>query len=375
MRIAVPRETERGETRVALTPDVAGKLASGGHEIVVEAGAGKTATFSDDDYREAGATVAGETKEALRGADLVARVAPPRTREDGTDEVGSLPEGTILAGFLAPHENGQLLERLAGAGVTALSVELVPRITRAQSMDALSAMSTVAGYKAVLLAADTLPRFFPMLTTAAGTIAPASVFILGAGVAGLQAIATARRLGAVVEAFDIRPAAREQVESLGAKFVAAQEVHEEAETEGGYARQVTEDEEERERQLLAEHVAGSDVVVTTALVPGRAAPRLVSREMVEGMRAGSVIVDMAAPAGGNCELTEPGETVEHAGVLIHGPLNLPAAIPFHASRMYARTLSRLIGHLAPEGEPVIDLEDEITSAICVVHDGRVRFQA
>jgi NAD(P) transhydrogenase subunit alpha len=373
MRIAVLRETAPGETRVALTPDVAGRLVEGGHTVSVQEGAGAAASFVDEAYRAAGAEVA-DQRSVLEGARVVTRVGPPSIG-DGADETALLPESAILIGLLDPYANADLLARLAERRVTALAMELMPRITRAQSMDALSAMSTVAGYKAALLGADTAIKFFPMMMTAAGTVAPARVFVLGAGVAGLQAIATARRLGAIVEAFDIRPAAREQVESLGATFVAAGEVKEEAETAGGYAREVTEEEERREQQMIAEHVAGSDVVITTALVPGRRAPLLITRSMVEGMRPGSVVVDMAAPAGGNCEVTSPGETIEHAGVKVHGPPNLAASLPYHASQMYARTVVTLLKHLAPEGEAVVDLEDEITGAICVVHDGKVRFQS
>lgn len=374
MRIAVPMETAPGETRVALTPDAAGKLIKAGHSLAVQEEAGLAASFTDDVYREAGAEVTG-SQSLMEGARVVARVGPPRAADGGPDEVAALPAGSILIGLLDPHRNGDLLDRLAERGVTALAMELMPRITRAQSMDALSAMSTVTGYKAALMGADTSVKFFPMMMTAAGTIAPARVFVLGAGVAGLQAIATARRLGAKVEAFDIRPAAREQVESLGASFVAAEEVKEESETEGGYAREVSEEERAREQEVIAEHVARSDVVITTALVPGGRAPLLLTKSMVEGMAPGSVVVDLAAPAGGNCELTTPGETAVHAGVKIHGPLNLAASLPYHASQMYARTVVTLLGHLAPEGEAVIDLEDEITGAICVVHDGEVRFQS
>jgi NAD(P) transhydrogenase subunit alpha len=373
MRIAVPMETAPGETRVALTPDAVGKLIKADHSVAVQEEAGLAASFTDAAYREAGADVTGSGS-LMEGARIVARVGPPRRTEGGPDEIADLPADSILIGLLDPHRNGDILQRLAERGVTALAMELMPRITRAQSMDALSAMSTVTGYKAALLGADTSVKFFPMMMTAAGTIAPAKVFVLGAGVAGLQAIATARRLGAKVEAFDIRPAAREQVESLGASFVAAEEVKEEAETEGGYAREVSEEERAREQAVIAQHVAGSDVVITTALVPGGRAPLLLTRAMVEGMAPGSVVVDMAAPAGGNCEVTSPGETVVHAGVKVHGPLNLAASLPFHASQMYARTVVTLLGHLAPEGEATIDLEDEITSAICVVHDGQVRFQ-
>lgn len=374
MRIAVPRETVPGETRVALTPDAAGRLTGEGHEVVLERDAGRRATFPDRAYRDAGAGIAAEPEELLAGADAVLKVGPPRRRNDaGPHEADLLPAGSLLAGFLRPHAEGETLRRLAGAGVTALAIELMPRITRAQRMDALSSMSTVAGYRATLLAAGSLPRFFPMLMTAAGTISPARVLVLGAGVAGLQAIATSRRLGAVVEAFDIRPEVKEQVESLGATFV-EWEGEEEASAEGGYAAEVSGETEERERELIARHVADADVVITTALVPGRPAPVLVTADMVEAMRPGSVILDLAAEAGGNCELTEPGEAVDRSGVTVHGPENLPASLPYHASRMYAQNLSALLEHLAPEGTLRIDLEDRITAACCVTHGGEVRYE-
>ncbi|MEJ2312971.1 MAG: Re/Si-specific NAD(P)(+) transhydrogenase subunit alpha [Gemmatimonadales bacterium] len=373
--IAVPRESAPGETRVALTPDTVRRLVSDALAVRVEQGAGALAAFPDEAYSEAGADIVAGP-EGLAEADIWVRVQPPREREDGTDEVEMIRSGGVLASFLSPAESPDLLRRLAERQVTALSIELLPRITRAQRMDALSAMSTVAGYKAVIIGADTLGKLFPLLITAAGTLSPAHVLVIGAGVAGLQAIATAHRLGAVVEAFDVRPAVKEQVESLGAKFVEAEE-HEVGggETEGGYAEELSEDEQEAERRLLAEHVAKSDVVITTALIPGKPAPLIITADMVRGMRHGSTIIDLAAVAGGNCELTEPGESVERHGVIIHGATNLPAQIPVHASQMYSRNLQALLDHLISEEGVQIDLDDEITGAICVTHAGDVRYGA
>jgi NAD(P) transhydrogenase subunit alpha len=376
--IAVPRESAPGETRVALTPDTVRRLVSDDIQVRVEGGAGLRASFSDDAYREAGAVVV-DGPEGLEDADVWLRVQPPRDREDlGRHEIDLMREGALTLGLLRPADSEELLDRLARRGITALALELLPRITRAQRMDVLSAMSTVAGYKAVVIAADTLGKIFPLLMTAAGTLAPAHVLVLGAGVAGLQAIATARRLGAVVEAFDVRPAVKEQVESLGATFVEAEEEEEAeavvgGETAAGYAEQLSEREQEAEHRLLARHVAKADVVITTALVPGKPAPLLITEEMVRGMRPGSTIVDLAAEAGGNCELTRAGETVERHGVVIHGPVDLPARVPVHASQMYSKNLQALLGHLLVDGEIRIDLDDEITGAICVTHAGEVRY--
>jgi NAD(P) transhydrogenase subunit alpha len=376
--IAVPRESAPGETRVALTPDTVRRLVSDDIQVRVEGGAGLRASFSDDAYREAGAVVV-DGPEGLEDADVWLRVHPPRDREDlGRHEIDLMREGALTLGLLRPADSEELLDRLARRGITALALELLPRITRAQRMDVLSAMSTVAGYKAVVIAADTLGKIFPLLMTAAGTLAPAHVLVLGAGVAGLQAIATARRLGAVVEAFDVRPAVKEQVESLGATFVEAEEEEEAeavvgGETAAGYAEQLSEREQEAEHRLLARHVAKADVVITTALVPGKPAPLLITEEMVRGMRPGSTIVDLAAEAGGNCELTRAGETVERHGVVIHGPVDLPARVPVHASQMYSKNLQALLGHLLVDGEIRIDLDDEITGAICVTHAGEVRY--
>ena len=376
MIVAVPRETAPGETRVALTPDVAGRLASDGHEVRLETGAGEAASFTDEEYREAGAELAGDFPGLLEGAEVVLKVRPPREREDGSHEADALPADALLLGLLDPHGEAELLERLAEGGVSALSLELLPRITRAQSMDALSSMATVAGYKATLLAANSLVKFFPMLTTAAGTVRPAKALVLGAGVAGLQAIATCRRLGARVEAFDIRPEVKEQVESLGADFLELEGMEEEdVATEDGYAKEVSEETQQKEREMVARHAAEADVIITTAQVQGGTAPILVDRETVEAMRPGSVIVDLAGRSGGNCEASEPGETIRHDGVTVHAPLNLPAALPFHASQMYAKNLTSLLKHVTDEeGRPVLDLEDEIVDATCVVHDGQVRFR-
>lgn len=375
MRIVVPREHAPGERRVAMSPSAISRLASDDLKFVVESGAGLPASHSDDEYREAGAEVVSDPKTLFEGADVVLKINPPIKREDGTDEVELIPSGALLIGQLKPHENAEALKRLADRGVTAFSMELMPRTTLAQRMDSLSAFSTVAGYAAVLRGATAGSKFFPMLTTAAGTIAPANVFIIGAGVAGLQAIATARRLGAVVEAFDIRPAAKEQVQSLGAKFV-EWEGGDDTETEGGYAKEVSEEEQEHERQLLSEHIAKADVVITTALVPGRKAPVLITEDMVAGMRPGSVIVDLAAEAGGNCELTVPGETVVKEGVLIMGQTDLASSVPLHGSQMYSKVLSNLLNYLLnDEGELVIDLENDITGACVVTHDGTVRYES
>ncbi|HYY04176.1 MAG TPA: Re/Si-specific NAD(P)(+) transhydrogenase subunit alpha [Gaiellaceae bacterium] len=354
MRIGVPREVTPGERRVALVPDVAARLRDSGFEIVVERGAGEAASFPDDAFAEAGATLA----DGPFDADGIVKVRKPTD-----DEVALLREGQLLIGLLEPLVDPERIERLSARGVVAFAMESIPRITRAQPMDALSSQSTVAGYKAVLLAAERLPKFFPMLMTAAGTVPPAKVLVLGAGVAGLQAIATARRLGAVVAGFDVRPVVREQVESLGASFLDLGIRGEE--TEGGYARELTPEEQERQQNALAARVPDYDVVVTTALVPGRPAPRLIPTAAVEAMRAGSVIVDLAAETGGNCELTEPGSEIEHSGITIVGFTNLPSTMPFHASQLYARNVASLLQHLAPDGDLVLDWDDEITAGACV----------
>jgi NAD(P) transhydrogenase subunit alpha len=358
VKIAVPKETAPGERRIALVPETVGRLTGAGLEVAVESGAGEAAWFGDDAYREAGATIAPGRDELYSGADAVVRVRKPNV-----DEVAAMPDGVVLIAFLEPLTDPEGIERLAAHGIAGFAMESIPRITRAQSMDALSSQSTVGGYKAVLLAAERLPKFFPMLMTAAGTVAPAKVLVLGAGVAGLQAIATARRLGAVVSGFDIRPVVREQVESLGAMFLDLGIVGEES--EGGYARELTEEEQRRQQEELARRIPEFDVVITTALVPGRPAPKLIPASAVRAMRPGSVIVDLAAEAGGNCELTEPGEEVVREGVVILGLLNLASTMPSHASQLYSKNVGALLDHLISDGELKLDFDDEITAGACV----------
>ena len=366
MHIAVPAETSQGELRVAITPDSVARLVKAGHTVRVQAGAGRHAGFPDAAYESVGAIVA-DGNAVYEGAELVCRVQPP-----SADEIIAIPQGAALLSLLQPGRNSVLLDALARRGVTALALELVPRITRAQSMDVLSSQSTVAGYKAVLIGAAALPKFLPMLTTAAGNVSPARVFIIGAGVAGLQAIATARRLGGVVSAFDVRPAAREQVLSLGATFVANDLVAADSQTAGGYARAQSADEAERTRTALANHVKDVDLVVTTAQIPGKPAPRLITADMVASMRPGAVIVDLAAESGGNCELTLAGETVQSGTTTIIGPVNVPATVPFHASQMFGKNVLALVTHLSTkEGALSIDPTDEITGAMTVVRDGSV----
>ncbi len=364
MRIAVPKETRPGERRVALVPESVTKLTGSGLEVVVEAGAGDRAGYSDDAYRGAGASIAPDRASALAGAQVVVTVRAP----DPAD-VRGLDSGSTLIGLLQPLTSPELLRALADAGVTSFAMELVPRITRAQRMDALSSQATVAGYRAVLLGAVRGGRLFPMLMTAAGTIPPAKVLVIGTGVAGLQAIATARRLGAVVQGFDIRPAAKEQVESLGATWVGME--MKEAEGAGGYAQEVSDEAKQREHEHLAKLVAEADVVVTTAQIPGRPAPVLVTRDMVERMKPGSVIVDVAAESGGNCELTKPDEDVEQNGVTILGPTDLACVQAVHASQMYSRNLLALLQHLIKDGALDIDTSDEITAGCLVTHEGRI----
>jgi NAD(P) transhydrogenase subunit alpha len=353
MRVGVPKETAPGERRVALVPDVIARL--DGFALAVEHGAGTAAGYPDEAYEDAGAEL---VDDAWRDVQAVVKVVRPSESEEAKAEAGQ-----VLIAFLQPLSDPAGVERLAGRGVVAFAMESIPRTTRAQAMDALSSQATVSGYKAVVLAAGRLPRFLPMLTTAAGTIAPARVLVLGAGVAGLQAIATARRLGAVVAGFDVRPAVREQVESLGASFLDLGVVGEE--TEGGYARELTADEQELQQQALEQRIPDFDIVITTAAVPGKPAPKLIPRAAVEGMRPGSVIVDLAAETGGNCELTRPGETVDAGGVEILGPLDLPSTMPFHASQLYARNVAALLTHLAPGGQLGLDWDDEITAGACV----------
>jgi len=362
MKVGVPKETLAGERRVAIVPETARGLVKATIQVMVEAGAGEPAFFSDAAYIDAGANVT-DAPTAFAG-DAVLKVQPPTP-----DEVGRLREGSVLISFLQPATNADVIGALAKRKVSAFSLDLVPRISRAQSMDALSSQAGIAGYKAVLLGANHLPKFFPLLITAAGTVAPARVLVMGAGVAGLQAIATARRLGAVVEAYDVRPAVKDEVKSLGATFLElALEAQEGA---GGYAREQSEDFLRRQRELIGDRVAASDVVITTAAIPGRKAPILVTADMVRRMRAGSVIVDLAAETGGNCELTEPGKIIQVGGVTIDGTRNLPSTMPVHASQLYSKNVSTLLLLLVKDGQLKLDFNDEIVKGACVTHDGAI----
>jgi NAD(P) transhydrogenase subunit alpha len=364
MKIGVPRETLPGERRVALVPDAVGILKKLKLDALVEAGAGNGAYFSDADYEKAGARI---VPGVFGEADVVVKIQKPTLAE-----VDQLREGSVLISFLYAAANPELAQRLAARKVAAFAMDAVPRISRAQSMDALSSQANVAGYKAVLVAAEAMPKFFPMLTTAAGTIRPAKVLVLGAGVAGLQAIATARRLGAVVWGYDVRAVVKEQVESLGARFLEFDIGVTDAEGAGGYAKELSAEAKARQQQMLAEKTKDFDVVITTALIPGKPAPRLITKDTVAGMRPGSVIVDIAAEAGGNCELTEPGKTVVKHGVTICGPTNLPATMPVHASQLYARNVTELLKLLVnKEGQLNLDFNDEIIKGACVVRDGKV----
>jgi NAD(P) transhydrogenase subunit alpha len=363
MIVGVPQETVPGEKRVALIPDLIPKLAGNGLEIVVQPGAGIAAGFLDEAYTQAGARL---DADVLRIADVVLKVQPPTVAE-----IGAIKEGATLIGFLQPYGNAEGIQALAARRVSAFAMELMPRITRAQSMDVLSAMSTVAGYKAVLIAANNLPKFFPLLMTAAGTVSPAKVFIIGAGVAGLQAIGTAKRLGAVVEAYDTRPVVKEQVESLGAKFVELGLETKDAQAATGYAKAQSEEFYRDQQRQMGKVIAGADVVITTALIPGQKAPILVTEEMVQGMRPGSVIVDLAAEQGGNCAVTEPGKDVIKHGVVVCGPLNITSTMPMHASQLYSRTVTNYLRHLLKDGRINVDVSDELTRGPLVTHQGEV----
>jgi NAD(P) transhydrogenase subunit alpha len=367
MQIGVPKETAPRERRVALVPDSVARLVKAGAQVVVERGAGVAAAFPDSAYVTAGATIAATAADTLAGSDVVTKVQRP-----SPDEARGLKANAVLISLFQPAAAADILPILAERSVTALSLERVPRITRAQSMDVLSSQSTVAGYKAVLIGASMMPRFLPMLTTAAGNIAPAKTFILGAGVAGLQAIATARRLGSLVSAFDVRPAVREQVQSLGATFVAAAAIASDAEDKGGYAREQSAEQQQQTSALLHDHLKQMDLVIATAQIPGRPAPRLITEAMVADMRTGAVIVDLAAESGGNCALTKPGETVDANGVLIYGAIDVASTVPTHASQMFGRNVLTLLQHLMKDGAVTIDVNDEIAGPMCVVHQGQLR---
>ncbi|MBD0393116.1 MAG: Re/Si-specific NAD(P)(+) transhydrogenase subunit alpha [Microcoleus sp. C1-bin4] len=368
MKLAIAKEVEAGERRVALVPDAVARLVKQGVEVWVEAGAGAKSFFSDLAYEEAGAQVVADTARLWGEADVVVKIGAPQE-----SEVHQLREGGVFIGFLNPLGAPALVQRLADRKVTAFSMEMIPRTSRAQSMDALSSQGNVAGYKAVLIAAAALPKYFPMLTTAAGTIRPAKILVMGVGVAGLQAIATARRLGAVVEAFDIRPETKEQVQSLGAKFLDV-ELKEETVAAGGYAKELSEAAKEYTRQVLTQHVSASDAVITTAQVPGRKAPILVTREMVSQMKPGSVIVDLAGEQGGNCECTEAGKEVEWNGVNVIGPINVPSSMPVHASETYSKNISALVQLMVKDKELNLNFEDDIIVGACVARDGEISNQ-
>jgi H+-translocating NAD(P) transhydrogenase subunit alpha len=365
MKLAVPKETAPGERRVALDPSVVSKLTKLGLEVLLEKGAGDKAHFPSDAYTDARLV---DDAGALCGeADIVVKVAPP-----GVEEVQRMKDGATLVGFFHAHKNPDLVKAMQAKKITSFAMELIPRISRAQSMDALSSQAAIGGYKAAIMGADLSCRFFPMLTTAAGTIRPSRVIVIGAGVAGLQAIATARRLGAMVEAYDVRSATKEQVESLGAKFL---DLGVKAEGEGGYARELTDEEKQQQQEALAAYISKADVLITTAAIPGRPSQKLIPESMVAGMKPGAVIVDLAAEGGGNCELTQPGETIEHGGVIIHGPLNIPSQVALHASEMYAKNLLNFLSPHIKDGEFKPDWEDEIIAKSCLTHEGEIRHEA
>lgn len=371
MKIGVPREIKEGERRVALIPAMTGELCKLDAQVMVESGAGSNAYFSDNQYQATGAEIVSDAPGLYQQVEIILKVQPPLFNEAlQTHELDLMRDGTTLVGLLSPLTNRELVERLLAKKITAFSLELMPRITRAQGMDALSSMSTVAGYQAVLLATQYLGKFFPLLMTAAGTIVPANVLVVGAGVAGLQAIATAKRLGAKVEVFDTRPAVKEQVESLGARFV-EMELPKDTETAGGYAKEMSPEFIKKEMEAIGSRLPKSDVVISTALVFGKKAPLLISEEMVKTMQEGSVIVDLAAEQGGNCELTQPGKVVQKYGVAICGPLNLPSSLPVHASQMYSRNITNLVKHLYQAKDRKLDFNDEITRSCCVCSNGEL----
>ena len=361
IQICVPKEVREDEQRVALVPDIVKRLTKDDLQVNVEAGAGELAGFTDDDFE--GANIVASSSDLLSKADISLTVNPATN-----EKIDQLKDGSVLIGYLNPHSDLERFNKLKQKNISAFAMELIPRISRAQAMDVLSSQASIAGYKAVLLASNILGKFFPMLTTAAGTIRPSKVLVIGAGVAGLQAIATARRLGAIVEGYDVRAATKEQVESLGAKFV---DIEIKAEGEGGYARELTDEEKQQQQAILAKHVAAADVIVSTAAIPGRTSPRIISTEMVEGMRGGSVIVDLAAEGGGNCELTKLEQTILHKGVKIYGPSNVPSMVGNHASELYAKNLLNFLELLIVDGAINIDLEDEIIRGCIITHGGEI----
>ncbi|RRQ22066.1 Re/Si-specific NAD(P)(+) transhydrogenase subunit alpha [Thiohalobacter thiocyanaticus] len=364
IRVAVPKETLEGECRVALDPVVAKRFAALGCEVRMEHDAGAGAHYVDDDYEDVSFVT--DKAELLGNAEVILKVQPP-----DEDEINQIAEGSIVVGFMSPHRYPERVKLMRDRRITSFAMELIPRISRAQGMDALSSQAAVAGYKAAIMAADRSGRFFPMLTTAAGTIRPAKVLIIGAGVAGLQAIATAKRLGAVVEAYDVRSATREQVQSLGAKYI---DTGVAAEGEGGYARELTEEEKRKQLEVLAKHITQSDAVITTAAIPGRPSPKIISKEMVDNMKVGSVIIDLAAEGGGNCEVTKPGEDYVYGCVRVYGPFNVPSMLPVHASDMYAKNLLNFLTPMIKEGELKLDWEDQVIKDSALTHDGEIRHE-
>jgi NAD(P) transhydrogenase subunit alpha len=375
MKIVVPREVTPDELRVALVPDSVTRLSQMGLEVLVESGAGAAAFYSDADFQSTGATIVQDTASLYSQADVVLKVQKPTQNESlNRHEIEMMRPQVILISFLQPLTSPELIRMLAEKRITSFGMDAIPRIARAQRMDALSSMSSLGGYKAVIVAANSLGKYFPMMMTAAGTLPPAKGLVLGAGVAGLQAIATGRRLGAVMYAFDVRPAVKEQVESLGATFIHVEDI-EEVEGKGGYAKELSEKQQKRERDLIHRHVKNVDFIITTALVPGKSAPLLITKEMVWDMRPGSVIVDMAAESGGNCELTMPGKEIVQNGVIIHGPMNLPSSMAIHASRTYSRNISELLLHLIKDNQLHLEFEDEITGGCCITHDGHIMHES
>ncbi|MBU0656235.1 MAG: Re/Si-specific NAD(P)(+) transhydrogenase subunit alpha [Gammaproteobacteria bacterium] len=365
IKVAVPKETAEGERRVAMESSVIAKLGKLGAEVLIEAGAGSAAHIPDSAFT--GASIVPSAAELYQQADIVLKVQPPSEAE-----INMLKEGSVLIGSLQPYKYPERVAALKARNITAYAMELIPRISRAQAMDVLSSQAAVAGYKAAIMGADLAPRFFPMLTTAAGTIRPSKVIVIGAGVAGLQAIATARRLGAVVEGYDVRSATKEQVQSLGAKFI---ELGIKAEGEGGYARELTAEEKQQQQEELAKHIATADVLITTAAVPGRPSPKIIPESTVDGMKSGAVIIDLAADGGGNCTLTQPGATIVHNGVTIHAPLNIPSQVPVHASEMYAKNLLNFLSPMLKDGEYAPDFEDEVIAGACLTRDGQITNEA
>jgi len=365
LRVAVPKEIFSGERRVALDPSVAERFTKLGAEVLVEKGAGKSAHFKDAAY-EGKAKLVDDAQTLYAQADIVFKVQPPTL-----DELEMMPDGIVIVGFLQPHRHPDMIHKLCDKKITSFAMELLPRISRAQSMDALSSQASIAGYKVALMAAELASFFFPMLTTAAGTIRPAKVVVVGAGVAGLQAIATAKRLGAQVEAYDIRAAAKEQVESLGARLI---DTGVQAEGVGGYARDLTPEEKAKQAEVLAKHVAAASAVITTASLPGRDAPKIITKAMVEGMRPGAVIIDLAAETGGNCELTQPGQTIEYNDVIIHGPVNIASLIPVHATEMYAKNLYNFLSPMIKDAQLQLDWNDEVIRESVLTHEGEIKHE-